>query len=262
MMKRIAAIPEPSPPGTVVDPPATGMAEHNTDPPVDAIRPAHRGAVAIPERDNSNSPEEPLSERAGDEQSPTTTAFPGLTTILLTKQHNYPPDAAAVAATTTATTATTSSDLPHRHTAARQSVTTLSAIITPLINVVNATPVTSESPPIISSEERRLRLQQRNLELQLQLRDRELDLERQRVLSHHQVQQPPSATACVGIFIVMAVLLLAVAVVAGVCSAGKCRGSSPDPPQFTARSYAILTYIESISLLTSDRRVSYLFYQK
>lgn len=253
MMKRIANISEPSPPGTV-DPPSTGMAEH-TDPPVDAIRPARRGAVAVQGR-VSNPPKETSAPAAAavDEQSPTTTALPGLTTIFLVKQHYYPPDPAeAVAATTATTAAAASSDLPHRQ-PRRQSVSSLSAI-TPHINVVHATPV---SEPPISSEERRLRLQQRNLELQLQLRDRELDLERQRV-AKHQVHQP--STACVGTFIVVAAIFLAVAAVVGACSAGKCGGpdaSSSDPPGRSARACAILTYIESISLLTSGRRVSYL----
>jgi hypothetical protein len=209
MMKRIANISEPSPAGTV-DPPSAGMAEH-TDPSLNAIRPAHRGAVAVQGR-VSNPPEETSAAAAAavDEQSPTTTALPGLTTIFLVKQHCYPPDPADAVAATTATAAA-SSDLPHRQ-PRRQSVSSLSAV-TPLINVVNATPV---SEPPISSEERRLRLQLRNLELQLQLRERELDLERQRV-AKYQVHQP--STACVGTFIVLAAMVLAVAVAAivGVC---------------------------------------------
>jgi hypothetical protein len=247
MMQRIADISETSPSGTV-DPPSAGMAEH-TDPPVDAIHPAHRGAVAVQGRVR-NSPEETPAPAAaaGDEQSLTTAVLPGLSTIFLVKQHCYPPDPAEAVAATTATAAD-SSDLPYRQ-PRRQSVSSLSAI-TPLINVVIATPV---SEPPISSEERRLRLQQRNLELQLQLRERELDLERQRV-AKHQVHQ--LSTARVGTFIVVAAMFLAVAAVVGACSAGKCGGSDASSSDHSTRAYEILAYIESISLLTSGRRVRY-----
>jgi hypothetical protein len=164
-----------------------------------------------------------------------------------------------------------------------------------VLNVVHATPVIDNDPlPIsIGSEERQLRLQQRNLELQLQLRERELELERQRQqvvpgLFQQPRQQrrkpstsipqsdatgtssaPPGAVVflpkkyLMGMGVVVTALLLAVALVAGICATGNCGGgadaaASPPAGKFVSpRALEIYTYINDISLLPMGRIVRY-----